>query len=209
MYALSTALEAWAVARRLISIAATAIFILSVGMAANAQQSSKPEISAQRSSLRSVRPVDRHALFAATPSSAQRAASEIQAEVDKIIEGLNRRDVSIFRAYYLDGPDPSFFGPLSTFSVDSSLSALSKTLYMSRLQDCLAMFSSVEVKPNSDIDIRIGDRVAIWTATGTNHLTFREGTQSKTNWRWTIMFERTVDGRWYVTHEHTSFERAN
>jgi hypothetical protein len=46
--------------------------------------------------------------------------------------------------------------------------------------------------------------VAFVTLTGSNHNVRLDGTESTSQWRWTMALERTGQSTWVIGHEHLS-----
>jgi hypothetical protein len=139
-------------------------------------------------------------------SSARAADYErLHAIVDGIVKAINDRNSVAMSRYYSTDSGGLFFGP-PLYDRDGRLvGGQDRTSYFRGLATGFAFFKAVDCQRNDDENFRIGDRIAVWTGTGTNYVTFRNDVQTVTPWRWTMVFEKMSDGEWIVIHDHSSF----
>jgi ketosteroid isomerase-like protein len=153
------------------------------------------------------------AFFSASPAalSTQQLAmakesANIQATIDSLVSGLEKRDTDALTPLYVADTAATYFSPLQTLADGKLQRALPRDLHLANLNACMANFSSVRVIRDPEDIMRVGDGIALWTGTGTNEVTFKSGNSSNSKWRWTLVLERNNEGKWLVTHEHSSFE---
>jgi ketosteroid isomerase-like protein len=125
--------------------------------------------------------------------------------VDSVIKALDDRDPVAMSRFYASDPTSTYFGPLLYDREGRMVGAQSRLDYFRGLATGLSFFKSVDCHRSGDDIFRIGDRMALWTATGTNFVTFRNDVQTVTPWRWTMVLEKMGDGQWMIVHEHASF----
>jgi ketosteroid isomerase-like protein len=156
-----------------------------------------------------LQPVTGRSAFSAAWSANAAAAGEA-AKVDQtiaaIVGGLEAKDARRLAPLYVADDAATFFSPVQLTREQSLPGPLARAGHLAMLDSCLANFSAVKIVPDGSGTVRMGDGLALWTGTGTNLITFSNGQSAKTAWRWTMMLERDPEGRWLVTHEHSSFE---
>ena len=131
--------------------------------------------------------------------------SEVAKVVNSVFDALNKRDYLEMSKYYSADPAAVFMGPMLYDETGRMVGGQNREEYFRGLATLMSFAGDVKSQRNNDEVYRVGDSMALWTSSGYNFMTWKDGTQTVKPWRWTMVLEKVPDGHWMIIHDHSSF----
>lgn len=133
----------------------------------------------------------------ARPSPGQQSEQALRELVPKIVASWETFDLAKIEPYYAKDPDLTYFdlAPLKYNDWAEYRATVPKVMFEPN--------TSLKLKLNDDLRVHSRGSFAWATFTFVADVTPKQGSPSRLNGRWTMVFEKRAKG-WIVVHEHVS-----